>query len=65
MNNAKREPWMSTQLEAELKAIAEDGAVSCAQIQEFVAKHSLDITKMKTFVDIIGLKVTGCQKLCE
>jgi hypothetical protein len=64
MNNAKREPWMSAELEAELKATAENDTLSCTQIQAFAAKHSLDITKMKTFVDIIGLKVTGCQKLC-
>jgi len=64
MNNAEREPWMSAELEAELKATADNDVLSCTQIQEFVAKHSLDITKMKTFVDIVGLKVTGCQKLC-
>jgi len=55
---------MSAELEAELKATAENDVLSCTQIQEFAAKHSLDITKMKTFVDSIGLKVTGCQKLC-
>ena len=55
---------MSAELEAELKATAENDALSCTQIQAFAAKHSLDITKMKTFVDSIGLKVTGCQKLC-
>jgi len=56
---------MSTQLEKELKATAENGAVSCARIQKFAAKHNLDITKMKSFVECIGLKVTNCQKLCE
>ncbi len=55
---------MSAQLEKELTAAAENGTVSCARIQEFAAKHNLDITRMKSFVDCIGLKVTGCQKLC-
>jgi hypothetical protein len=64
MKHAEREPWMSAELEAELKTIAADGAVSCAQIQEFAAKHNLDITKMKACVDRIGLAVTGCKKLC-
>ena len=64
MTDTKREPWMSAQLEKELNATAENGAVSCTRIQEFAAKHNLDITKMKSFVDCIGLKVTGCQKLC-
>ncbi len=64
MNDVKRQPWMNTRLESELKAIAENGAVSCAQVQEFAAKNNLDIKQMKPFVDIIGLKVTGCQKLC-
>ena len=64
MKKATREPWMSAELEAELKATAENDALSCTQIQAFATKHSRGITKMKTFVDIIGLKVTGCQKLC-
>ena len=64
MTDAKREPWMSAHLEKELTAAAENGTVSCARIQEFAAKHNLDITRMKSFVDCIGLKVTGCQKLC-
>ena len=64
MTDAQREPWMSAQLEKELTAAAENGTVSCARIQEFAAKHNLDITRMKSFVDCIGLKVTGCQKLC-
>jgi hypothetical protein len=65
MTDAKREPWMSALLEKELKATAENGAVSCARIQEFAAKHNLDITKMKSFVDCIDLKVTDCKKLCS
>ncbi len=64
MDDGKRQPWMNTMLEAELKAIAENGVVSCTQVQEFAAKHNLDIKKMKPFVDIIGLKVANCQKLC-
>jgi hypothetical protein len=64
MTDAQRELWMSAQLEKELTAAAENGTVSCARIQEFAAKHNLDITRMKSFVDCIGLKVTGCQKLC-
>jgi hypothetical protein len=64
MTDAKREHWMTARLEQELKETAENGGVSCARIQEFAAKHNLDITKMKDFVDCIGLRVTGCQKLC-
>ncbi|MCP4624205.1 MAG: hypothetical protein GY850_11815 [bacterium] len=59
-----REAWMTAELEAELKEIAANGTISCSQVQQFAAEHTLEITKMKPFVDIIGLKVSGCQKVC-
>jgi len=64
MSNTLREAWMTEALEAELKRIALDGCLSCEQIQCFAAKHSIDITKMKPFVDCIGLQVSNCRGLC-
>lgn len=64
MTKTVREAWMTEAREAELKRIALDGCLSCEQIQGFAAKHSIDITKMKPFVDCIGLQVSNCRGLC-
>ena len=64
MTDTAREAWMTEELEAELKLIAQDGSLSCEQVQAFAAKHAIVITKMKPFVDCIGLQVSGCRGLC-
>jgi hypothetical protein len=64
MSETVREAWMTGALEAELKRIARDGCVSCEQIQAFAAKHTIEITKIKPFVDCIGLQVSNCRGLC-
>jgi len=60
----EREPWMTPALEAELKALAADGMLTCLQIQEFAGKHTIETARMKPFVDLIGLQVNGCTGLC-
>jgi hypothetical protein len=64
MSETVREAWMTEALEAELKRIARDGCLSCEQIQAFASKHTINITKMKPFVDCIGLQVSNCRGLC-
>jgi len=64
MTGISRQAWMTQELEAELKLIAQDGCLSCEQIQSFAAKHDIEITKMKPFVDCIGLQVSNCRGLC-
>ena len=64
MTDTQRQVWMTQELEAELKLIAENGAVTCEQVQAFAAKHTIEITNMKPFVDCIGLQVSGCGGLC-
>lgn len=64
MTEIMRQAWMTEALEAELKQIAEDGRLSCEQIQAFAAKHAIEITLMKPFVDLIGLEVSNCRGLC-
>ena len=64
MTNNLRQPWMTQKLEAELKLIAQDGCLTCEQVQAFAEKHAIEITKMKPFVDCIGLRVANCRGLC-
>ena len=65
MTNMQRQPWMTEELGAELKMIACDGCLTCEQVQAFAAKHAIEITKMKPFVDCMGLRVANCRGLCS
>jgi len=64
MSETARQAWMTKELEAELKLIARDGCLTCEQVQSFAAQHAIEITKMKPFVDCIGLQVSNCRGLC-
>ncbi len=60
-----REPWMTEGLESKLKDLATEGILTCTQIQEFAKNNNIEVTKMKPFVDLIGLDVADCQKFCS
>jgi hypothetical protein len=64
MAGISRQEWMTEELEAELMLIAQDGRLSCEQVQAFAAQHGIEITKMKPFVDCIGLQISNCRGLC-
>ncbi len=61
---AQREDWMSTELEQELTALAVNGRVACAQAQQFATKHDIPLKNIRTFMDILQLKVSNCQLGC-
>jgi len=60
-----RASWMTEGLELKLKELAAGRVLTCTQIQAFAKAHDIEITKMKPFVDLIGLEITGCQKFCS
>ena len=64
MTDMQWQYWMTEELEAELKMIARDGVITCEQVQAFAQRHAIEITKMKPFVDCIGLQVANCRGLC-
>ena len=61
---AQREDWMSAELEKELTALAVNGRVACAQAQQFAAKHDIPFKNIRTFLDVLQLKVSSCQLGC-
>jgi hypothetical protein len=61
---AQREDWMSAELEKELTALAVNGRVACAQAQQFAAKHDIPLKNIRTFLDVLQLKVSSCQLGC-
>ena len=61
---AEREEWMSPELEQELKALAVNGRVACAQAQQFASKHDIPLIHIRKFLDVLHLKVSNCQLGC-
>jgi hypothetical protein len=61
---AQREGWMNAELEKELTALAVNGRVACAQAQQFAVKHDIPLKNIRTFLDVLQLKVSSCQLGC-
>lgn len=62
--NPVREDWMTDELIAKIKNAAKDGMISCAAAQQFARDNGIVMNKMKSFVDVVGLKVHNCQLGC-
>ncbi len=60
----QREAWMTEDLAELLKQTATGNTITCEQVQQFAARHSIEITKMKPFVDALGITVSNCRGLC-
>jgi hypothetical protein len=61
---AKRESWMTEDLEQQLRDLAADGKVNCAQAQKFANDHNIPLNKMRSFLDVLQFKVGNCQLGC-
>ena len=62
--NAKREDWMTEDLAKQLRAIAKNGKVPCAQAQKFANDNNIPLNEMKSFLDVLQFKVGNCQLGC-
>ena len=62
--DARREDWMTAELEGKLKSISKDGKINCAQAQQFARENNIPMNKMKPFLDAVKLKVANCQLGC-
>ena len=60
----QRESWMTEEREKLLRAVAKDNVISCAQVQKFAQDNGIELKKMKSFVDVLGIKVTDCRLGC-
>ena len=61
---AKREDWMTEELENQLRGLASDGKVNCAEAQKFAKDNNITLNKMKSFLDVLQFKVGSCQLGC-
>ena len=62
--DARREDWMTPELEEKLKSLSKEGRVNCAQAQQFARDHNIAMAQMKAFLDVLQLKVSNCQLGC-
>ena len=63
-SNVQREEWMTKELEQKLIDISKDNSLKCTEIQKFASENDVDITKMKSFLDAIGITPVNCQGAC-
>ncbi len=61
---AKREDWMTKELEKQLRDMATDGKVTCAETQKFAKDNNIPLSRMKSFLDVLQFKVGSCQLGC-
>ena len=62
--NPTREEWMTAELIEKIKGIATEDKITCAAAQKFARDNGIAMNKMKTFVNVVGLKVQSCQLGC-
>ena len=62
--DARRKDWMTEELIKELRGLASDGKVNCAQAQKFANDNNIPLNKIKSFLDVLQLKVGKCQLGC-
>ena len=53
------------QLQEKLKAVAQEGALSCEQIQQFAAENNLALESMRPLVESAGITILGCRGACS
>lgn len=61
---ANQEDWMTEELKDQLRALAIDGKVNCADAQKFATENNIPLSKMRPFLDVLELKVGSCQLGC-
>ena len=61
---AEREDWMTEALEQQLRDLAADGKVNCAEAQKFAEDNNIPLSKMRSFLDVLQFKVGSCQLGC-
>jgi hypothetical protein len=55
---------MTKELEKQLRDMAADGKVNCAEAQKFAKENNIPLNKMKSFMDVLQFKVGSCQLGC-
>ena len=53
------------ELQEKLRAIANDNALSCEQIQQFAAENDLALESMRELVESAGITILGCRGACS
>jgi len=59
-----REPWMTEELQQQLRKIAPEGKITCVQAHRFAHQQSLELNKMKLLLDVCDIRLKECQLGC-
>ena len=62
--NPAREDWMTDALMEKIKAIAQDGKITCAAAQQFARDNGIAMHNMNSLLNYARLKVKNCQLGC-
>ncbi len=63
-SDVQREEWMTKELEQKLIDISKENSLTCTEIQKFASENGIDISKMKSFLDAVGISPVNCQGVC-
>lgn len=59
-----RESWVTDVIERDLRQVAKEGELSCAQAMEFARNHKVPLKKMKYLTDFFKIRLKSCQLGC-
>ena len=62
--NSVRQDWMTDELIAKIKAVSQEGKISCAAAQQFARDNGIVMNNMNSFLNYTHLKVKSCQLGC-
>ena len=62
--NSVRQDWMTDELIAKIKAVSQEGKISCAAAQQFARDNGIAMNNMNSLLNYVQLKVKGCQLGC-
>ncbi len=57
----EREEWVTAEIEEDLKQVAKNGELPCAQAMAFARNHQIPLNKMKYLTDLFKIKLISCQ----
>lgn len=59
-----KEPWMTEELQDQLKKLVPDGKMTCVHAHRFAHDQSIELGNMKRLLDACGIRLKECQLGC-
>jgi hypothetical protein len=62
--NSVRQNWMTDGLIEKIKAVSQEGKITCAAAQQFARDNGIAMNNMNSLLNYVQLKVKSCQLGC-